>query len=510
MLPSADSQRPAGVRQLLRGWSAAALLLALSALVLAPQPASAASGTLSVMRGKVATTWVGSDPAPVSTVRFTVPTRNATPVYLGLQLKSTDANSGYRAKISIAANGFVNGSFSRAKSGQETAIGSVKQLPITAQSGESIYMRAAITSSPTRLYLKVWKSGNEIPDLWQLAAEESNGTGGPNGSGVYAFTYLSTRAGAASTAVQYAGTSVSPLTSISTAKLAGTQWATANTIASNPPSVSDPTGTDVKAPTAPKAGFPTADNTGPTNTAKLKKHTGDIVVTKAGAVIENLDIYGVVTVKAANVTIRNSIVRGGAPKGYPLGLITNYGNKNLVIEDTLIHRSKAHVEFNGIKGNNFTARRVHIIGGVDNVQIHSGHNVTITDSLLEDTDYFSKDPGQSNGPTHNDSIQILSGENIVIRNNTIRGATNFAILSGAHNGPINTQIQNNYLDGGHCTVKLQTGRGYANKVTLTDNTFGPNQKERGCSLTAYPDVQLSAKGNVLTTGEPVRPIITVS
>ena len=57
---------------------------------------------------------------------------------------------------------------------------------------------------------------------------------------------------------------------------------------------------------------------------------GDITVTTAETVIENLDVHGFITVRAPNETIRKSIVRGGIATGNR-GVITNYGYDNLLV-----------------------------------------------------------------------------------------------------------------------------------------------------------------------------------
>ena len=166
---------------------------------------------------------------------------------------------------------------------------------------------------------------------------------------------------------------------------------------------------------------------GPGCRLALTRHDGDITVTQDGTVLRGLDIHGFVNVKAANVKIVDSMVRGGKAKGYATGLITNYGYPNLLVEDVSVVAEYPSVYFDGIKGNNFTARRVHVVGNVDSIKIH-GDNVTVEDSLLENTTYYASDPYQGGGATHNDNIQILSGKNLTITGNTIRGATNFAIL----------------------------------------------------------------------------------
>ena len=144
------------------------------------------------------------------------------------------------------------------------------------------------------------------------------------------------------------------------------------------------------------------------------------------------------------------------------------------------------VYFDGIKGNNFTARRVHVVGNVDSIKIH-GDNVTVEDSLLENTTYYASDPYQGGGAAHNDNIQILSGKNLTITGNTIRGATNFAILGVASQATVpNLVISGNWVDGGHCTVKLQVRERVCQTATVTDNRFGPNRKVKNCASRPTP------------------------
>jgi hypothetical protein len=242
----------------------------------------------------------------------------------------------------------------------------------------------------------------------------------------------------------------------------------------------------------------------------LTRYDGDITVTVDGTVLANLDIHGFVTVRAKNVTISNSIVRGGTQKGYAIGLITNYGYPGLLITDTDVIAEYPSVYFDGIKGSEFTARRVHVVGNVDSIKIH-GNNVTVEDSLLEDTTYYASDPQQSGGPTHNDNIQILNGTNLTITGNTIRGSQNFAVLGAANKGNVTLAVNGNWLDGGHCTVKLQIMTGWTETATVTNNKFGPNRKVQSCPFTAYPTVTLTQSNNTFElTGAPVTPLLVIS
>src|SRR5690242_11944876 len=73
-----------------------------------------------------------------------------------------------------------------------------------------------------------------------------------------------------------------------------------------PPSAGDPTGPG--APTG-AGGRPGPGNTGVPAGTTLTRHDGNLVITKAGAVYDRLDIHGFVIVKAPDVTIRRSVIR---------------------------------------------------------------------------------------------------------------------------------------------------------------------------------------------------------
>lgn len=255
-----------------------------------------------------------------------------------------------------------------------------------------------------------------------------------------------------------------------------------------------PSGTRVK---------PTAATTGVPEGTPLDQYRGNILVTRDNTVIEGMDIHGFVTVRAKNVTIRNSIVRGGSTT-FNQGLITNYGYAGLLVENVDLKPEFPSVYVDGIKGSDFTARRVHVAGGVDNVKIH-GNNVTVEDSLLEDTQWFANDPNQGGNATHNDNVQILKGANLVLRGNTIRGATGFGVLGGADQGDLpDLKVVSNWIDGGWCSMKLEVRTGRALTATALDNKFGPNRGDSKCVFRAEPAVNLTESGNVFEAD--LRPI----
>ena len=171
----------------------------------------------------------------------------------------------------------------------------------------------------------------------------------------------------------------------------------------------------------------------------LKRHDGDITVTTAGTVLDGLDIHGFVTIKAANVTIKNSIIRGGKATNNR-GIVTNYGYKNLVVQR--IPRTSflkfETVYQDGMKGSDFTLRRVHITGNVDSVKVQ-GSNVSAGE--------LAAGQHQSTTPatlarvvvlTHTDDIEIQQDiEQPDHRQHDPGCYSNFAILGSAlHRGQL--------------------------------------------------------------------------
>src|SRR5262245_33868450 len=67
-------------------------------------------------------------------------------------------------------------------------------------------------------------------------------------------------------------------------------------------------------PPPPTGGKPGPANTGVAAGVSLRVVTGDQVYSRDNQVISGLDIHGYVRIRARNVTIRNSIVRGGAKR----------------------------------------------------------------------------------------------------------------------------------------------------------------------------------------------------
>ncbi|MCJ0904454.1 hypothetical protein [Rhodococcus sp. ARC_M6] len=205
----------------------------------------------------------------------------------------------------------------------------------------------------------------------------------------------------------------------------------------------------------------------------LRVHNGDLTIRTPGTVIENLDIRGFVRVEASNVTIRRSIVRGRDPQRTNQALVAAYGDhRNFRIEDTTLKPSSPSPYVDGIKGRNFSARRVDISKVVDSVVIF-GDNVDFGYSWLHDNLHYSPWPQQWDNQTHDDNVQIEGGRNISVHNSRLDGAHNAAVMiTQNYARGVNIQINDNIISGGQCGINVdEKGRGPIG-LSIKNNRFG--------------------------------------
>ncbi|WP_150307651.1 right-handed parallel beta-helix repeat-containing protein [Planctomonas psychrotolerans] len=229
---------------------------------------------------------------------------------------------------------------------------------------------------------------------------------------------------------------------------------------------------------------------------RLRVHYGDIVVTRAGTVIDSLDVRGLITIKAPDVVIKNSIVRGRVVDGNS-ALISNYrsGAKFTVINSELIadHRSPY---INGIIGSNFTVRNSEISRVVDAVHI-TGSNVTIEKSWFHYHLHFLRDPNHRGTPSHDDSIQVQSGNNIRIAGNILTGPHNAVLQITQDTGAVsNVTFTGNRVDNGHCSLNISEGdRSSIQGLTVSNNTFGRNTGHPNCAIVAPDTTRIAMSAN---------------
>lgn len=254
--------------------------------------------------------------------------------------------------------------------------------------------------------------------------------------------------------------------------------------------------------------MPGAANTGVPAGVALTVHQGDMVITQPGTVIDGLDIHGFVDVRAADVTIRNSIIRGGQP-GVQDALVRSASDgASVTITDSELVAAVPSTRIDGLRGYNITAERLDIHHVLDGAHFWGSGNVVLRDSWIHDILHFENDPGWGGGPSHDDSIQIQSGSDYRITGNRVEGGHNAAIqLTQDAGRTSDVTISGNWLDGGACTVNLaQKDLGPLQGIAVTDNTFGDGSRF-GCAILRPPAGSISTEGNVSDGGAP--PVVVV-
>lgn len=281
------------------------------------------------------------------------------------------------------------------------------------------------------------------------------------------------------------------LTWTPTAATAGTLVCAPNPTTTTPPTTSPPPPVGCALPA-----YPDATCTGVPAGTTLTATTGDLTINTAGTVIDRRDIHGCVTVKAPNVTIRNSRIAGAC--GYVVDS-WGYTGTGLTIQDSTII-CPAGNGGTDIGEENVTALRVDVSGCENGFDVDK--RFTIKDSYIHDL--------YQSAAAHTDGIQMWSTVNgVVIEHNTILPNTNgvdgtSAIIS-ASAGTTDVLIQDNLLAGGGYTLYCrQGGPGINNRVI--NNHFSTRYHPTVGFYGPWTDCQDEAQvtGNVYhETGLPV-------
>jgi len=253
---------------------------------------------------------------------------------------------------------------------------------------------------------------------------------------------------------------------------------------------------------------PTAANTGVPAGVTLTVVNGDVTVSQDGAMVDGQDIHGFLIIAASNVRVTRSIVRGRAITSNA-GVIRINAGSNILIEDVEIAVAVPAATVDGMWGDNFVGRRLHIHGGVDGLK--AGANSRLECSYIHGQTHFDVDPNQGGGPTHNDAIQILEGTNIHIVGNQLVAAMsdNAAIQITQDFGAVgDLHLESNWADGGGCTFNISHNGG----TSLTDvhaigNRFGRNSYF-DCPILKSTKTTLDSSGNVWDDDGTTVPIQT--
>ncbi|MCZ7525046.1 MAG: right-handed parallel beta-helix repeat-containing protein [Acidimicrobiia bacterium] len=233
---------------------------------------------------------------------------------------------------------------------------------------------------------------------------------------------------------------------------------------------------------------------GPSNPSLLQP-SGPLTISTPGAVIENVDVNGAITVHAPNVTIRN----------FRASNIVQEGAGGMVLEDGEVHGfNDPGFGGDGIVWADFTARRVDVHHVHDGFKAHG--DVLIESTWVHDLNARRGPGAGAGGYSHNDCVQVSSGSNIVLRNSRFeRCGLNAAVFIDADQGPIdNVLVENNFIDGGGFTLYSIRSRsapwfGVPTNVVIRNNTFGNDH------LFDYATISGNVvwEGNVDTAGRPI-------
>jgi hypothetical protein len=214
---------------------------------------------------------------------------------------------------------------------------------------------------------------------------------------------------------------------------------------------------------------PGASNTGPTDPGALKA-SGSITITTDGAIVENVDVSGSITIQANNVTLRN--FRVNASGSWAVQVMGGYTN-------ALIEDGEVTGDADGLWLREVTLQRVEIHNMGQDGMKGLGDNVTIEGCWIHNL-------GMSSG-AHADGIQIMNGSHYVIRGNNFdmpwyfvangqRYLANSNFFLNAY--PVGSAtvsdilIDSNWLNGGNFSIYAL---GQSDTV-VTNNVFGADSQ----------------------------------
>ncbi len=249
----------------------------------------------------------------------------------------------------------------------------------------------------------------------------------------------------------------------------------------------------------PTVGKPTGSTTGTPSNVPLRvlnssnrPYAADVIsgsrfiVNTRNAVYDGWQFNHLVEVRAPGVRFTRSHFRGVANNPADSALLavrperSSQGQPSAVVEDSTLIPAAPNNNIDGVRGSNFTLRRVEISKTVDGVHIHgttarddaAAGNVAIEQSWIHDLPHYD-DSSHSDG-THNDGVQIIGGKNIRITGNRIDGIIHNAgvMITKERNDVSNVAITGNWAAGGACTINVYDKNASAIAgLSLTGNTF---------------------------------------
>jgi PKD repeat protein len=266
--------------------------------------------------------------------------------------------------------------------------------------------------------------------------------------------------------------------------------------------------TSTSVPPDPQDEQPGPTNTGVPSVIPLQRHNGNLIVNENGAVVDGLDIHGNLEIKASNVTVQNTRVRGDeATENRVLVKASDSAATGFTIRDSTIapdFPTVYHLAAIRMGNNDQTVERVDMSRAVDGITVQ-GDNLRIESSWIHDLRHYPNDPQQGGGPSHDDGIQIQRGDGIDVLKNYIEGPVNTAIQITQDAGPTNNvRINDGWMRGGSCTVNIaKKNKPNMTGMQINDNYFYEDSTSPGCAMIFNEsDSDLVPLHNVYPDGSP--------
>ena len=212
---------------------------------------------------------------------------------------------------------------------------------------------------------------------------------------------------------------------------------------------------------ATSTGFPDASTTGVPAGTSLTTYTGPMTISKAGTVIENQIINGSLRITAADVVIKNCVIKYNGTWG-----IDAEGAKNITVQNCdITGAGTSGISNAAILGSgNFIGND--ISKSENGIVLQNGAS-TVKGNYVHDLQAAGSDP-------HYDGISVQGGQNgVLIEGNTIVGRDTSDVFIKNDFGPIaNVKVTGNLLLGDSGYPVYVDGRasgGAITGVSITDN-----------------------------------------
>ena len=232
---------------------------------------------------------------------------------------------------------------------------------------------------------------------------------------------------------------------------------------------------------APGDGFvlgvtePNATNTGVPDSkifAAADIITTDITITTVGTVIDGKEIHACITVKAANVTIKNCRIIGpqSAPANRPLIYHIDAAVSNFRLERCTVRPTLTSASTDTLMGHSITRIRNNISRGVDgsgsyiNPAFGTNCNYLVQGDYIHDLAYYCPTTTQGDNHTHNDGNQQHNGTNVTFEGVAIHGYWDPNVGDGSVPGTFQTDPTTGKVTclSGNCNDNYGTVKGRRN------------------------------------------------